>query len=584
MASPLHPVVPGLPHASRAPRVAPALTLLLAAAGVATVATVASVATAGAQPRRPAAAAPAADLPAATDSAIQARLAAEQRDDPNPAPARREGDGPFERLIIRGANLIDGYGSAPRGPVDIVIEGNRIASVVSVGYPKVPIDPKKRPGGATKEIDAHGMYVMPGLIDLHVHQGTQQKAPESEYYNKLWLAHGITTVRGVPFASFEYSIRERERSARNEITAPRYVVYQRPGTGWGRGVPRTPEQARAWVRWAKANGVDGLKLGAERPDLMKAYLDEAKQLGLGSTAHLQQAGVAQVNADVATAMGLETVTHFYGLFESMYDDHQVQPWPLDANLADEQVRFGQVARQWNLVTPRGEKWNRLLKDFLARDVTLDPTMSIYVAGRDLWKRMAAPWHAKYTIPTQYQFYVADRSNHGAYFYDWTTADEVAWRNFYRVWMQFLNDYKNMGGRVTASSDAGFIWSTPGFATIEELELLQEAGFYPGEAIRAGTYHAAVTLHRSPGTPIDRGVIEPGMLADLVVVPENPFQNLKVLYGTGWMRLNDSTGKVEPYGGIRYTIKDGIVYDVKQLLADIEAMGEAQRRAQATNGR
>ncbi|MDH5235708.1 MAG: amidohydrolase, partial [Gemmatimonadota bacterium] len=476
--------------------------------------------------------------------------------------------------------LIDGYGSAPRGPVDVVVEGNRIAQIVGVGFPKVPIDTSKRPKGATRELDAEGMYLMPGLVDLHVHQGTQQKAPASEYYNKLWLANGITTVRGVPFGSFDYSVKERARSASNTITAPRYVVYQRPGTGWGRAVPRTPEDARAWVRWAKENGADGLKLGAERPDLMEAYLDEAKKLGLGSTAHLQQSGVAQVNADVATRMGLETITHFYGIFESMYDSSQVQPWPLDANLADEQTRFGQVARQWNLVTPRSEKWNRFLKDLVARDVTLDPTMTTYLTGRDVVKRMNEPWHAKYTIPSLWDYYTPDRTNHGSYFFDWTTADEVAWRNFYRVWMIFLNDYKNMGGRVTASSDAGFIYNTPGFSTIEELELLQEAGFYPGEAIRAGTYHAAQTIFKPMRKPIEYGVVEPGMLADLVIVDANPFENLKVLYGTGWFRLNDTTGKVEQYGGVKWTIKDGIVYDAKRLLADVEEMGNAQRRARA----
>ena len=516
--------------------------------------------------------------PATPDSAMAARLHAERREDPNPAPQRREGDGPHDRLIIRGVNLIDGYGSAPRGPVDVVVERNRITQIVSVGYPKVPIDPTTRPQGATKELDANGMYLMPGLVDLHVHQGTQEKAPDSEYYNKLWLAHGITTVRGVPFASFDFSMKERARSASNAITAPRYVAYQRPGTGWGRGTPRTPDEARGWVRWAKENGADGLKLGAERPDLMAAYLEEAKKLGLGSTAHLQQSGVAQVNANVATRMGLETVTHFYGIFEAMYDDHQVQPWPLDANLADEQTRFGQVARQWNLVTPRGEKWKQLLKNFLERDVTLDPTMVAYLTGRDVMKRINAPWHARYTIPTQWNFYISNRSTHGAYFYEWTTADEVAWKNFYRVWMMFLNDYKNMGGRVSASSDAGFIYNTPGFSTIEELEMLQEAGFYPGEAIRAGTYHAAQTIFKPLGRPIEYGVVEPGMLADLVIVDANPIQNLKVLYGTGWFRLNDNTGKVESYGGVKWTIKDGIIYDAKKLLADIEAMGDAQRKA------
>ena len=54
----------------------------------------------------------------------------------------------------------------------------------------------------------------------------------------------------------------------------------------------------------------------------------------------------------------------------------------------------------------------------------------------------------------------------------------------------------------------------------------------------------------------------------------------MLYGTGWFRLNDATGKVESYGGVKWTIKDGIIYDAKRLLADVEAMTTAQRRARA----
>jgi imidazolonepropionase-like amidohydrolase len=515
--------------------------------------------------------------PTRDTAAASATLREERRQDPVPAPDRHEGEGPFQKLIIRGATVIDGTGAPPVGPVDIVVEGNRITAVTSVGAPKAPIDTARRPKGATRELDGSGMYVMPGLVDLHVHQGTPQKAPESEYYNKLWLAHGITTVRGVPFASFDYSIREKERSAKNAITAPRYVVYQRPGTGWDEGPIRTPDQARAWVRWIKEHGADGLKLGAERPDLMAALLDEAKKLGLGSTAHLQQTGVAQMNADDATRLGLQTVTHFYGLFEAMYDHNDVQPWPVDMNYNDEQHRFGQVARQWRLVTPRGQKWNELLKNFRERDVTLDPTMVAYLTGRDVTKRMYEPWHQKYTLPSLWDYYSPNRTNHGSYFYYWTTADEVEWRNFYRVWMEFLNDYKNMGGRVTASSDAGFIYNTPGFSTIEEMELFQEAGFHPLETIRAATFHAAETLARPTGKSIEVGVVRVGALADLLIVDANPLENLKVLYGTGWFRLNDSTRKVDQIGGVKYTIKDGIIYDARQLLADVGRMVEAQRQ-------
>ena len=67
-----------------------------------------------------------------------------------------------------------------------------------------------------------------------------------------------------------------------------------------------------------------------------------------------------------------------------------------------------------------------------------------------------------------------------------------------------------------------------------------------------------------------------LLADMVVVDQNPLQNFKVLYGTGAVRLNDDTQRIERVGGIRYTIKDGIIYDATQLLADVAEMVEAQR--------
>ncbi len=65
-----------------------------------------------------------------------------------PAPNRAEGEGPFQRLIIRGATVIDGTGAPPVGPVDIVIEQNRIVEVRSVGYPKVPVREGARPANA----------------------------------------------------------------------------------------------------------------------------------------------------------------------------------------------------------------------------------------------------------------------------------------------------------------------------------------------------------------------------------------------------------------------------------------------------
>ncbi len=515
--------------------------------------------------------------------AVGGSASAQEATEMIPAPERADqGDGPFERLIIRGVIVIDGTGAPPQGPIDLVIEGNRIAEVRGVGAPGALIDDTRRPQTATREIDAQGMYVMPGFVDLHTHIGGVPKAPEAEYTFKLWMGHGVTTVRDAGGGARDWVLRERDRSERNEIVAPRIVAYGRPGTGegWEGGSIRSAETAREWVRWAAAKGVEGLKLGAYDPSIMEALIDEAKQLGMGTMAHLGQNGVGRMNAIDAARLGLGTVTHYYGLFESLLKDYTVQNWPPSQNQSNEQDRFGQVARLWNQIHPRGsDEWQALIHEFIELGTTLDPTMTIYEAGRDVMRARNADWHAEYTLPSQWDFFEPSRVSHGAYWYYWTTHDEVAWKNFYKVWMSFLNDFKNQGGRVTTGSDSGFIYKLYGFGYIREFELLQEAGFHPLEVIRSATLNGAETLHEPKGTSVEYGLIRPGLLADLVVVDENPLENFQVLYGTGAQRLNDETGLTERVGGVRYTIKDGIVYDAKELLADVRRMVERAKRQQ-----
>jgi imidazolonepropionase-like amidohydrolase len=131
--------------------------------------------------------------------------------------------------------------------------------------------------------------------------------------------------------------------------------------------------------------------------------------------------------------------------------------------------------------------------------------------------------------------------------------------------------------VCTGSDSGFIYKTYGFGFIHELEMLQEAGFHPLEVIRAATLCGAEQLERETGRAMEFGIIRPGRLADLVLVEENPVRNLKVLYGTGHLRLDDENRPVR-VGGVRYTIKDGIIYDARQLLHDVERMvDEAKAR-------
>lgn len=486
-----------------------------------------------------------------------------------PAPDRRtdEGIGPFAQMVIQGCILIDGSGGPPRGPVNILVKQNRIERIFSGPLPD----------GVDYVLDATGMYLMPGFIDMHAHLGSRDKAPDAEYVYKLWMAHGITTVRGVPLdGNNEWVVSEQRRSAENRIVAPRIVNYQRPPAEI-----RTPEEAGRWVEAAPGRGIEGLKLNSYRPEIMAVLLSEAGRMRLGSVAHLSQTGVAQMNAIDAARLGLGTVTHYYGHFEALLKDHRVQPWPADHNYSDEQNRFGQAARMWNQIHPPGSpEWKAYLQEHLELGTTFDPTLTIYSAGRDLMRARTAEWHDQYTLPSLMRFFEPSRRNHGSYWFYWTTEDEVAWRNFYRVWMQLVNDYKNMGGRVTTGADSGFIYDTYGFAYIEELELLQEAGFHPLEVIQAATMNGALTLFEPKRQPIEYGVVREGLLADLILIDENPLVNLKVLFGHGAVRLNDHTGEPERVGGIRWTIKDGIVYDARLMLADVAQMVQDQKDALA----
>ena len=67
-----------------------------------------------------------------------------------------------------------------------------------------------------------------------------------------------------------------------------------------------------------------------------------------------------------------------------------------------------------------------------------------------------------------------------------------------------------------------------------------------------------------------GSIEVGKMADFVLIDQNPLADLKVLYGVGTMRLTDKN-EIVRVGGVKYTIKDGIIYDAKKLLADVKKM-------------
>ncbi len=489
-------------------------------------------------------------------------------------PPRTEGEGPFQRLILRGGILIDGTGAPPIGPVDIVIRKNRIESVVPVGSPGMPIDPKARPGAAAgdRELDVHGMYVLPGFIDLYGHLGEP-----ADYVTKLWLAHGVTTVREpLCIAGIKACLDLKAKSDRNEVAAPRIEPYLHFGHGRDRKPFLAPEEARLWVAETARQGVAGVAFWqGGRPDILAAALDEAGKRGLRTACRPIPKFAARADALDAARWGLDILEHWYGLPEALLAGRSLQELPPEYNYSDEQQRFAQAGRLWRQAAPPGsERWGAVIDELVGHGLAMVPTLALYEANRDLMRASRAEWHDLYTLPSLWDAFAPNRAAHAAHWFYWTTEDEVAWQENYRLWMAFLNEYKNRGGRVTVGSDSGFMYNLYGFGYVREMELLREAGFHPLEVIHAATLVGAEAL----GREAELGSVEPGKLADLVVVPENPLRNLKVLYGTGGALKVDENNRPIRVGGIRYTVKDGILYDVPLLLAEVRRLvAEAKER-------
>lgn len=479
-----------------------------------------------------------------------------------------KGDGPYSQLIIRGVTLINGNGAPPIGPVDIVVEKNIIQSIVNVGYPGVAINPDRRPklkaGG--HELNAEGMYLLPGFIDMHGHIGGVSQGAEPDYVFRLWMAHGVTTVREPSGRGLDFALKLKQQSEKNEIVAPRIFVYTAFGQGSKEGV-NSVTQALDWVRQNATKGADGIKFFGARPNIMQAALEENKKLGKRSAMHHAQMDVAGWNVLNSARAGLTSMEHWYGLPEALFEDRTVQNYPPNYNYQNEQNRFEEAGKLWKQAAkPYSEKWNTVMNELISLDFTIDPTFNIYEANRDFQGARRAEWHEDYTLPSLWRFYQPSKISHGSYWHDWGTEQEVSWKENYKLWMTFVNEYKNRGGRVTAGSDSGFIFQLYGFAYIRELELLREAGFHPLEVIQAATLNGAEAL----GMADKIGSVEVGKLADFVIVEENPLANFKVLYGTGAIRLTENN-EVVRVGGVKYTIKDGIIYDAKRLLKEVKDM-------------
>lgn len=409
---------------------------------------------------------------------------------------------PNPETVLVGGTVIDGNGGAPIKDAVILIRGNRIAGVGPKGTVKY--------SKAAKIIDIAGKYVLPGLIDIHVHY--------NDWMGEMFLANGVTTVKDVG-NYVEWISVVSEEVEQGKVRGPR-IFYA--GNGLDTPPPKrdhfigleNPQMAKRVVQLLHEKGAVAIKV-RERitPELLRAITEEAHRLHIPVTGHIRR-----TNAYEAALAGIDGLEHASGIVQATADP--AAKIDLD-NITNDYQRYVAERKSYSLINPA--KAAELVKFLASKNVALIPTM----AG---WWRMAterrddfAREDAEYAnnpalayVPEEIRKIWAT-----SLLYKLTNAEDLAQvRAGYRNIQEILRQHYKAGGKVLAGSDT-FI-SIPGLSLQRELIFLVDAGFTPKEAISIATRDNAQFL----GKAKELGTITSGKLADLLIVSANPLEDIR----------------------------------------------------------
>ena len=342
------------------------------------------------------------------------------------------------------------------------------------------------------EVIAEGGYVMPGLVDLHVHAWFESDLT-------LFLANGVTTVRnlfGDPLQrGWRDEIAAGDRSGPRIVTAGP-IVDGAPPIWDGSAIASTAEEGEEAVVAQAEAGYDLIKVYNRLPEAAwRGVLAEAERRGVQVVGHVPY---SVSYTDVAESSQV-TIEHMDGLLEELAGFSWWDPrTEAQVRAALESVSPAAVAEIAQALRDGGT-WNV---------PTLVVLASIRSSAETLASRRAAPELA-YVHP---QIRASWGTTAAA-----TPAELAAWEPLMDAWMGWLKTVHDAGAGVGLGTDCGNAYVIPGYSAHEELGLLVRAGLTPYEALRAGTVDAAAAL----GTPGESGQVAVGQRADLLWLASNP---------------------------------------------------------------
>ena len=397
-------------------------------------------------------------------------------------------------FAIRNTNVFDTQSGSFIGDQTVVIRGQRIISVGAaedVGLPE-----------AAQVLDGQGKFLIPGLIDAHVHltHVLYQAGMTADEILPYFLANGVTSVRSTGDNVVAESLLRRW-AEENPDMSPRlflgsWLIGNAPpihqDIGW---ILTSPAQVPAFIRQMSKWGVTTLKIYANcRPSVARKVIEEGHKQGLVVTGHLSSYPVQDAIRD-----GIGSLEHIESVSDFLRKD------PRDRHSLDLE---SDNARQ-------------LVRRIADSGVFVDPTLTVFWGTLffvDVDEIVNHPDNLKMPRPLR-DFWAADRETRLT---NYSAGPLETRRKTFRKYQDLVGMLHEAGAKILVGTDAPEPQVAPGYSLHKEMELLVESGMSPASVLQAATRVNAEVLREENHL----GSIEPGKLADLVLLRADPLEDIR----------------------------------------------------------
>ena len=429
-------------------------------------------------------------------------------------------------VYLSGGHLVDVVRGEIYEDMAVVIEGGKITDL----FFDFPLNAARVPKDAQR-VDLKGKYLVPGLIDMHMHTPTTVHGVEVDkaHFYKLLLKSGITTIRALAIeggasdqTAMSGLIRDKLAIDDGAMTGPNIIASASGIIEQAPGFPRVkrtqivknPIEAKGLVGEYAYRGAEWIKFynfGDE--EMVRAVIDESHRLGRKVWGHFAMIGAAE-----ASRLGVDSLEHTVSLVQKSLD------YQTSISMTD--IGYYRLFRLWTDVNEA-----EVIKTFevLVKNKTpIIPTLAVQnvLADRDKLARQNADLF-RYYQPEVYRVLAAPAdasvAEHTGGF-DFAKYDPKKWSESIKIQARMIAKFVAMGGIIGAGSDFSIdiFPYAPGSSLHQELQLFVEGGMTPLEALRTATVNAAKIL----GWQNRFGTVEIGKQADIVALNANPLADIR----------------------------------------------------------